>query len=320
MVIYSGRTLLFASIFFSIVSLGAADPTISYDQLINKHSELWKRFNHKSPQEIIAVFFGTAKKVGDILITDVPGLKKGEKTNLLVTMNVENKLWHVSMCDANKNSVIEGNLLPEDNNSYAYLGLLRSTPQEGSGVLGISGKKRLISGTTALCLWDRFWELWGIKKGLLTDASMVDGFYLRILLPYVYGCSWYGGFGYLPCNIAYERYTEAVAFLANRTVKVLREDCKNISHAQKILDQALTCTGLNEWYTVGYVVSVLYTSWRYGRADATKPLLTPKERVVYKKTLHALYKTFLAEYPVDNQAVLDAQSLVNWHATLEKVA
>lgn len=293
---------------------------ISYTDLINKKSALWERFKHKTPQEIAALFVAKSALQSDFIISDVPGLQHDSKTAVHVYLkasgvSVENAL-QVQVTDMNNNSCIEGHLSPT--NKSAYLALLRATPQPGSGVLGLGEQKRLISGTTAVLLWDKFWELWGINRGFLTDAAVYEGFYLRVLLPYVYGHSWYGKFGYFPHGVTREQYAQAVNFLIQRTLQQITDDCVECPHVSDALNQGLACTGLTMSDTIGSLVRTLYLQWRYGRVDIQKPLLAPAERLLRKEALKMVYDACLFTYPVSNESVSAALAVVSWNSSLEK--
>lgn len=279
--------------------------SISYNDIINTQSFLWQQAQNKPLEEIFSLLIGSSGS-GTTIVTDVPGIS--QTTTLQLTMNADESSVQVYLNDANNNNVIEGRLHMHD--KRAYLSLLRCTPQKGSSVLGPKGYKRLISGKIAVEFWDRFWQLWGIKKGFLTDAAVYDDFYLRILLPYVYGHSWYGGFGYLPIAISKEQYIAAVAFLRQRLVSDILQECAQLPEAQKKLMNALAYSKLSNNCTIGDLVKQVYLQWRSNN---------PEMSMRAKEILTDIYGTFLNSYPVKNDAVTAAQYQVNSNNYLEKV-
>jgi len=148
--------------------------------------------------------------------------------------------------------------------------------------------KRLISGTVAMHIWDAMCDICAVGRVKLTDCARYDTIKLRVLLPYIYGCSWYGKWGYaVVANEA--EYKEAINFLRERTYSDLLHDFADNTEIFTALTACLAYSGSNATESLGTVLTAFFTKYRRVPEDERASLQTLLE-CVYTHCLIA-YKT-----------------------------
>lgn len=254
-------------------------PYIAYADLMDQQSPIGKFFADQPVEQKINALWALGSQEwlsSSFCITQVPCMQGTATLTIVLDRVLFNKL--VITVYKDKTPLLEG---------LFYWGTRTASLELLTGTGKIDRFPRTISGSTLLYIWEVLCKFCAIRTASIEDVSCYKNcFELRILLPYIYGVSFYGKVGYFPTCISRTRYLDAVKTLASRTAEQLIADAQYADNTKAIttVQQALACCNLARTASLSEVVTALYIRWRADSASC-------------EKLLHDMYIYFLESYP-----------------------
>lgn len=244
------------------------EDSIAFDDFMNDQSSLSRQFEYEKSCAAITLFYNQGvvdDEKSTVTITGVPSQICGDFVDISLSMELNDDNLTILLHDSEQSFILKGYINPRS----AILAELVTQPQFSQDRKAEA--IRSISGTTALAIWDRLCILCKTKQSEVIDEASYDGFKLRILLPYVRGCSWYGTHGYKPNRIDFILYTRAIEKLRNYPCSMVIADfgpCSEV--ASCILEACKKCTLDVEITSFGSLIQELFVRWRASKKQQEK--------------------------------------------------